>query len=193
MPTYTLLAMLKPDTKASALANLFRGVARVVYRERGQFRTIENLGVRPLAFRHTQRGGGHYEDARFVECRYDVSPSGLSTVEQRLALSSDLIRWTHMREEGFQPGKKDRRKRIVGVIRLDSPTFDVDRYSPVGEDGAAKPLWDAADEEAAYDSDEDLAAAEAAEAAAARLDDDSDSEGIDEDRRLAAWAQKRRM
>jgi ribosomal protein S6 len=31
------------------LATLFRSVARVVYRESGQFRRVENMGVRPLA------------------------------------------------------------------------------------------------------------------------------------------------
>lgn len=137
MPTYELLALLRADTTPRTLTELFRGVARVVFREHGQFRTIENLGVRPLAYRTKQKGGAYHEDARFVQCTYDISPDGLATVEERLTMSPDLLRWAHYRQEGFKPGRKEKVKLFKGVVALDSPMFDVERYSePAARVGA---------------------------------------------------------
>jgi small subunit ribosomal protein S6 len=98
MPLYRLLAYTKPDTSSADLAELFRSVARLVYRERGQFRKIQNLGVRPLAYPH-RRPREKYDSARFVECTYDLAPKGLAEVERLLKSEDSVLRCFHMRSE----------------------------------------------------------------------------------------------
>mmetsp|Transcript_121621 Transcript_121621/g.295150 ORF Transcript_121621/g.295150 Transcript_121621/m.295150 type:complete len:96 (+) Transcript_121621:3-290(+) len=66
-----------------------------------------------------------------------LSPDALRVVEQRMALEPEMLRFTHYREKGFKPGKvrpggpKSRTKRFHGVVRLDSPMFDADRFRPI--------------------------------------------------------------
>lgn len=94
MPCYRLLAYARPDATPSSLAESFRNIARVVYREKGQFRTIDNLGVRPLAYREKSRGE-RFNEARFVSCVYDVAPDAKGIVEQVLKNDANLIRFFH--------------------------------------------------------------------------------------------------
>ena len=90
MPYYRTLCLVKPATSKKALTTMFRDVARLVYRERGNFRTIENLGVRPLAT-PVARNGMRFGDARWVSCSFDANPKGRSEVEKLLNMSSDIL------------------------------------------------------------------------------------------------------
>jgi len=99
MPLYRLIAYAKPDTSAEKLSDMFRGVARMVYRERGQFRRINNLGVRPLAYPH-RRPREKYEAARFVECSYDLAPRAIPEVERLLRSEDAVLRFVHLKSEG---------------------------------------------------------------------------------------------
>lgn len=125
MPPYKLMALLRPEASPETLANIFRGIARVVYREQGVVRSVENLGVRPLAYRHHAGPEDYVTDARMVEARFALSPSALRVVEQRLSLEPEMLRFTHYREQGFKPGKvrpggpKSRTKRFHGVVVRD--------------------------------------------------------------------------
>lgn len=114
MPLYRLLAYAKPDTTPEKLAEMFRGVARMVYRERGQFRHIHNLGVRPLAYPH-RRPREKYEAARFVACTYDLAPSALDEVERLLRTDDAVLRFVHLRDDGKLAGFKR------GVPRIRRP------------------------------------------------------------------------
>ena len=113
---YRLLTYTKPDTGAEELAGIFRSVARMVYRERGQFRRIKNLGVRPLAYPF-RRPREKYEAARFVECTYDVAPKGLSEVERLLRGDDAVLRFVHLKADdklaAFRRGEPRRPRKLV--------------------------------------------------------------------------------
>ena len=96
MPCYRFLCLAKPDTPAPVLADFFRGVARVVYQEKGQFRTIENLGIRPLAWPYRDHGT-KYDEARWVEFICDVSPIGLRQVRNTLKTEEFVLMATPLR------------------------------------------------------------------------------------------------
>ncbi|KAA0153395.1 hypothetical protein FNF27_02837 [Cafeteria roenbergensis] len=99
MPLYRLVTYAKPDTTSEKLADVFRGVARMVYRERGQFRRINNMGIRPLAYPF-RRPREKYEAARFVECTYDLAPRAIPEVERLLRAEDSVLRFVHMKDEG---------------------------------------------------------------------------------------------
>ena len=84
MPCYRLVMLARPDVSGEKLATLCRAVARVVYREHGQFRWLRNAGVRPLAFA-VRAGGAAYEEARWLEACFDVSPPALAAVVRNSA------------------------------------------------------------------------------------------------------------
>jgi hypothetical protein len=50
MPTYQLIVFAQPSSSPEKLSTIFKSIARLVYREQGQFRYIDNFGVRPLAY-----------------------------------------------------------------------------------------------------------------------------------------------
>lgn len=79
MPCYKLLCLARPEVPPAALVTTFRNLARVVFQEKGQVRTVENLGVRPLSWPYRDHGT-KYNEARWVEFTCDVSPIGLRQV-----------------------------------------------------------------------------------------------------------------
>lgn len=114
MPCYKFLCLAKPDAQPQNLANIFKSVARVVYQEKGQFRTIENLGVRPLAWAYRNHGT-KYTDARWVQFTCDISPVGLKQVQNTLRGEETVLMATPLRvgtdlEEGavgdFRPHRR---------------------------------------------------------------------------------------
>ena len=90
MPLYRAIVLLKPDTSPRVLTGMFRSVARLVYRERGNFRSVENMGVRPLAT-PIARGGVRFEDARMVTCGFDANPAGRKEVDSLLRVAPELL------------------------------------------------------------------------------------------------------
>ena len=118
--------MAKAETQAPDLAELFRTLARQVYKEKGQFRTIENLGIRPLAF-EVRKTGQHYDSARFVECYYDVAPHGLPQVEEVLRKSHHVVRFFHLKATGpLHRFKKEKTERLKRFSRHQSHINKVD-------------------------------------------------------------------
>ncbi len=107
MPCYQLLCFARPETSPKALAETFRRLARLVYREKGQMRTVENLGVRPLAYAH-RIPREKFDDARLIQCSYDLPPSALVEVEGLLRNDPNMLRYFHLRDAsdsaGFKPG-----------------------------------------------------------------------------------------
>jgi ribosomal protein S6 len=127
MPCYQLVLFARPDITPEKLATLFRSVARVVYRERGQFRTIENLGVRPVAWpvrQHDLR----FDEVRWVHALYDCAPTSLAAVGQAIQAEKAVLQYKHLKYEGvlgkFTPIKRDRLKRHAGAMRLNKVIFD---------------------------------------------------------------------
>lgn len=121
MPCYRLLALARPESTPAQLASTFRQVARLVFREKGQFRHIENLGVRPLAYAH-RLPREKFEDARFVQCTFDVAPSGLLEVEQMLKGDPTILRHFHLRDESplaaFHRGVPKRRTKSLSAAMI---------------------------------------------------------------------------
>lgn len=58
---------------------------------------MKNLGVRPLSF-PLKREKELFDDARFVECTYDVAPDGLKEVERTLRSDPQVLRYMHFRD-----------------------------------------------------------------------------------------------
>jgi ribosomal protein S6 len=128
MPCYQLVLLARPDITPERLATLFRLVARVVYREHGQFRTIENFGVRPLAF-PIRKGGQKFEEVRWVHANFDVSPAALPSIGSAIASEKGVLQFKHMREQGylgeFRPaGVKEKIKPFSAAMRFNADIFD---------------------------------------------------------------------
>ena len=91
MPCYRLLCLARPETTPEYLAKMFKDVARLVYREKGVVREVSNLGIRPLAYRMKNRRQ-YFEDARWLQAVYDVSPAALGEVEKMLKQEEAVIK-----------------------------------------------------------------------------------------------------
>lgn len=128
MPCYQLIVLARPDATPEKLANLFRAVARVVYREHGQFRTITNFGVRPLAY-PVRKGGQKYEEARWVHAYFDVAPQVLASVGSAIQTEKAVLQYKHLRNTGelgvFRPGGRvEKLKRFSTAMRFNSDIWD---------------------------------------------------------------------
>jgi ribosomal protein S6 len=128
MPCYQLIVFAKPDAAPERLTELFRSVARVVYREQGQFRYMENFGVRPLATA-VRKAGTKYEEVRWVQCLYDCSPNILSTLESVVKSDRDVLQFKHLRYEGYLGewrGKTSSEKRPrFAAMNVNASLFDI--------------------------------------------------------------------
>jgi ribosomal protein S6 len=128
MPCYQLTLLARPDTTAEKLALLFRAIARVVYREHGQFRYLENFGVRPLAF-PVRKGGQKFEEVRWVHAYFDISPAALSAVAAAIGTEKGVLQYKYLRSTDtlstFKPGgRKERLKRFSTAMRYNAELFD---------------------------------------------------------------------
>lgn len=128
MPCYQLILLARPDTTPERLAMLFRNLARVVYREHGQFRFVENFGVRPLAF-PIRKGGQKFEEARWVHAYFDIAPAALPNVTAATGAEKGVLQCRYLRGTDylsvFRPvGKKEKLKRFSTAMRYNSQLFD---------------------------------------------------------------------
>jgi ribosomal protein S6 len=124
MVCYRVLCLAKPATAPKKLAKIFQVAARVVYREKGQFRTVENLGVRPLQW-PIQNHGQKFEDARWVQFWCDVSPAGLQQLRNTLTREEDLLGITPLRALatlGEELGEFRSHRRLVEKKKYKLPT-----------------------------------------------------------------------
>lgn len=132
MPCYQLLIFARPETAPERLAALLRSVARVVYRESGQFRRFENLGMRPLAY-PLRKGGNIYEEVRWVHATYDVAPGALAAVGAAIQAEKDVLQYRHVRSTEplaeFVNRKPEKLKRFSGARRWAAESFDPDTLS----------------------------------------------------------------
>ena len=134
MPCYTLILLARPDLSPDKLAALFRGLARVVYREHGQFRRVVNRGVRPLA--HAIRAGGAaYPEARWVEASFDVAPPALAAVAAAVGVAKGVLQFKTLRGAdgaagggalaSFSPRPRgERQKKFSSAMRYKAELFD---------------------------------------------------------------------
>ena len=97
MPCYKLMVWSRPEANPKELANTFRALARLVYREQGQFRTLQNLGVRPLAW-PIALPYEKFDEVRLVQCTFDISPSGKSQLESFLKGNDSVLSFSHLRD-----------------------------------------------------------------------------------------------
>lgn len=127
MPCYQLILFAKPETSPEKLSTLFRSLARLVYREQGQFRTIENLGVRPLAY-PIRQAGRKVEQVRWVQAMYDCAPPALASVGTLLASDTDVLQFKHLKQDDglgrFKPERKERLKKFSPAQRFTKELFD---------------------------------------------------------------------
>ena len=130
MPCYQLLCFAKPGMSPERLAELFRAVARVVYREGGGFRRVENLGVRPVAY-PLRKGGERYDEVRWVSATFDAAPPVLTAVGAVVAAEKDVLQHRHLLQQdrlaafvARPPG--ERRKRFSAAMRWGASQFDPD-------------------------------------------------------------------
>jgi ribosomal protein S6 len=128
MPCYQLIMLAKPETTPDKLAALFRQVARVVYREQGQFRYIENFGVRPLAY-PVRKGGAKYEEARWVQALYDCAPPVLPSVGAMVAADKDVLQYKHLRYDDYTGQfkakmRREKLKKFSAAMRWNTEVFD---------------------------------------------------------------------
>ena len=134
MPCYTMILLARPDLPPAKLAALFRGLARVVYREHGQFRRVMNRGVRPLA--HAVRAGGAaFGEARWVEASFDVAPPALAAVAAAVGVEKGVLQFKTLRgADGAAGGgelaafvqrpRGERLKRFSSAMRYNAELFD---------------------------------------------------------------------
>ena len=131
MPCYSLTVFLKPSATPEALAALFRSVARVVYREAGQFRRVENLGVRPLAY-PISKDGAKFEEVRWCTSTYDIAPSALPSVGAVVQAEKDVLQFRHVLSDdplaAFSARRRGREKlkRFAGAAKWAAHVFDPD-------------------------------------------------------------------
>jgi ribosomal protein S6 len=128
MPCYQLIVFARPDLTPEKLAQLFRSVARVVYREHGQFRYVDNFGVRPLAY-PLRKGGQAYEEVRWVQAQYDCAPSVLASVAAAIQAEKGVLQYKHLRAAGplatFRArGPAEKLKRFSTAMRFNQDVFD---------------------------------------------------------------------
>ena len=128
MPSYQLVLLARPDITPDRLAVLFRSIARVIYREQGQFRTLENLGVRPLAY-PIRKGGQKFEEVRWVQALYDCAPPALASVGSAIQSEKGVLQYKHLLHTGQlakfnSTGRTEKLKRFSTAMRFNSALFD---------------------------------------------------------------------
>ncbi len=100
----------------------------MVYREQGQFRYLENFGVRPLAW-PIRKAGSKYEEVRWVQCLYDVNPQVLSIIEGTIKGDRDVLQLRHLRYGGYLGEFKartstEKREKMSAAMKLSTLIFD---------------------------------------------------------------------
>lgn len=134
MPAYQLIVLCRPDVTPDKLASCFRGVARVVYREHGQFRAIKNYGVRPLAF-PIRKLGQRFDEARWVHATFDAAPPVLAAVGAAVQSEKAVLQYKHLRLSGGTyhfdgSAKGPKTKRFTAAMRYDAAKFDPAALTP---------------------------------------------------------------
>jgi ribosomal protein S6 len=143
MPCYQLILLARPDITPERLAVLFRSIARVVYREQGQFRTVENFGVRPLCY-PIRKTGQKFEEVRWVHAHYDCAPAALPAVGSAIQAEKGVLQYKHLRAQGplaklNMSGRTEKLKRFSSAMRYNSPLFDPETLA-VTQPGAPPPV-----------------------------------------------------
>jgi ribosomal protein S6 len=132
MPPYELIVFLRPSVSPQQLSALFRSVARIVFREQGQFRRVENLGVRPIAH-PIRRDGERFDEVRWVTATLDVAPAALPAVFAAVKEERDTLQHhTLVSKEplaGFSNRRAERLKRFPAAMRHSAVGFDPDTLS----------------------------------------------------------------
>ena len=132
MPPYQLIVFLRPAVTPLQLSSLFRNVARIVFREQGQFRRVENLGVRPLAT-PIRRDGERFDEVRWVSATLDVAPSALPAVYAAVKEERDTLQHHTLLSQdplaAFSNKRPERLKRFPAAMRWNSVAFDPDTLS----------------------------------------------------------------
>ncbi len=128
MPCYQLIVFAKPEASPEKLTSVFRSLARLVYREQGQFRYIENFGVRPVAY-PVRVAGAKYEEVRWVHALYDCAPGALATIGGFLAAEKDVLQYRHLRSTDYLSAfrgvaRGNRLKKFPGQSRIQKELFD---------------------------------------------------------------------
>ena len=129
MPCYQLVVLAQPSAAPEKLAALMRGVARLVFREQGQFRTVDNFGVRPLAF-PIRKAGARFEEVRWVQALFDCAPSALPTIGALLGGDRDVLQFKTLRAGPELLGEfrarrvPERLKRFAAARRFETELFD---------------------------------------------------------------------
>jgi ribosomal protein S6 len=117
---------------------MFRKVAKIVFRERGQFRTVENLGVRPISYPYRLQGK-RYDDARWVTALYDVNPEALRVVSRALRDDPDVMNLYHVRADDklaqFKPDSSKSKPRFSTAVEANDPIFNPEG---AGKEAAAR-------------------------------------------------------
>ena len=145
MPTYQLVVLAQPSASSEKLAALFRGVARLVFREQGQFRTVENFGVRPLAY-PIRKAGSRFEEVRWVQAMFDCAPPALPTIGALLGGDRDVLQFKTLRAGPELLGEfrakrvPERLKRFAASRRWERELFDPETLELGPRPRAATPV-----------------------------------------------------
>ena len=130
MPTYQLVVLAQPSSTPERLSALFRGVARLVYREQGQFRYVDNFGVRPLAY-PIRKAGARFEEVRWVQALFDCAPPALPTIGALLSGDRDVLQFKALRAGPELLGKFSARKVPERIKRFpQSRRFERELFDP---------------------------------------------------------------
>lgn len=92
MPLYEIMCVLRAGAEAPALTSMFKRAATKVTERGGIIKSLENLGVRPLAQRMKAHQQYHTE-GRYVRLFTYASPEALKEIEHVLRINEDVIRW----------------------------------------------------------------------------------------------------
>lgn len=104
MPVYEILCVASARTGHHNLAQVFQKCTRNVMNKGGTVRAIDNLGVRPLAYRMKSHQYWH-DYGRYVRFVCETNPYGLRDMVKTLQLSDSIVRWLVLKEKGLAARK----------------------------------------------------------------------------------------
>lgn len=134
MPLYEVYCIARPKTANETLSNLMRHVSRLVKQRGGVVRGVQNIGLRPLAYR--VRAHATYHDVgRYWRFDMIASPKSVVEVAKRLRVDESIIRVLPLKSDMRLITHKQERPRyktpgVVGEAHYDvlRRTTNIDYY-----------------------------------------------------------------
>jgi ribosomal protein S6 len=93
MPLYESLVILGSGQSKKEMVKLLRKVAFPIVEDMGVIRSIDNVGIKPLAVAMTAANGLSYRYGHFIRLRYDCNPLKKTRFEKELTEEPNVLRF----------------------------------------------------------------------------------------------------